>query len=56
MFAGLGCIVQNKVARVGLSTVPASSTVVTSLLMFAKIMMTHVADAAQQTAFDKRSC
>jgi len=56
MFAGLGCIVLNKVSRFGLSPVPASSTVVTSLLILAKIVMTHVAGAAQQTAFDKRSC
>ena len=56
MFAGLGCIVQNKVARICLSPVPASGTVVTSLLILAKIMMIHVAGAAQQTAFDKRAC
>ncbi len=53
MFAGLGCIVQNKVAR---SSVPASSTCVTSLLTTANMMVTHVAGSAQQTAFNKRSC
>jgi len=42
IFAGLGCIVRNKVARLCLSPGPACSSVVTSLLILAKVMMTHV--------------